>query len=207
MLKAVFVADDKLYVGGSFDKVNGLDRHNVAQFDISQQPAAPQPTAWAYPNVDLGEVRCFAYSAETNTVYLGGVTWENYDAAGRFIQPVDATTGALNDWNPVTGGNVSALVVDTTGASVFAGANPNAAGITRKYVAAINTLTGQPLAWDAKFAQGSEVRELVVGGGSTLYVGGKFTNVDGQTRRHLAAFDVSNAQLLPWNPTQGVTWA
>src|SRR5579875_465607 len=36
--------------------------------------------------------------------------------------------------------------------------------------------------------------------GSTIYVGGSFTKVDGVSRNHIAAFSSSNGALLPWNP-------
>ncbi len=36
--------------------------------------------------------------------------------------------------------------------------------------------------------------------GTTLYVGGDFTTVDGQSRNHLAAFDTATGALTSWNP-------
>ena len=35
---------------------------------------------------------------------------------------------------------------------------------------------------------------------STLYLGGNFTSVNGQTRNHLAALDLATGQLSSWNP-------
>jgi hypothetical protein len=36
--------------------------------------------------------------------------------------------------------------------------------------------------------------------GGTVYLGGSFTSVDGQTRNRLAAFDAASGNLLSWNP-------
>jgi hypothetical protein len=39
--------------------------------------------------------------------------------------------------------------------------------------------------------------------GSTVYVGGSFTEVDNQTHNHIAAFDATTGALLPWDPSVG----
>src|SRR5467141_945804 len=39
--------------------------------------------------------------------------------------------------------------------------------------------------------------------GDTLYVGGNFTSVSGQSRRRVAAFDLNSDTLTAWNP--GIT--
>jgi hypothetical protein len=36
--------------------------------------------------------------------------------------------------------------------------------------------------------------------GRTLYIGGAFSHVDGETRSHLAAIDLSTNRVLPWRP-------
>jgi trimeric autotransporter adhesin len=36
--------------------------------------------------------------------------------------------------------------------------------------------------------------------GGTVYIGGSFTSVDGQTRNRLAAFDAASGNLVSWNP-------
>jgi hypothetical protein len=36
--------------------------------------------------------------------------------------------------------------------------------------------------------------------GSTVYAGGRFTNIGGQARSHIAALDISTAAATPWNP-------
>ncbi len=41
--------------------------------------------------------------------------------------------------------------------------------------------------------------------GNTIYVGGVFTAVDGQSRRFLAAFDRTSGALLPWRPVIDAT--
>ncbi|MDW8255126.1 MAG: hypothetical protein RMM58_14715, partial [Chloroflexota bacterium] len=50
----------------------------------------------------------------------------------------------------------------------------------------------------------SSVSALAVSG-STVYVGGDFTQIGGQPRNYLAALDAATGTLLPWNPNANWT--
>jgi uncharacterized repeat protein (TIGR01451 family) len=72
----------------------------------------------------------------------------------------------------------------------------------RSYLAAVNATTGEPLTWAP--ALNDKVMKLTLSPDrSRLYVGGSFTTIDGQNRRRVAAFDLTNPAspaLLEWKP-------
>jgi hypothetical protein len=69
--------------------------------------------------------------------------------------------------------------------------------VVRNHVAAISETTGQVLPWNPN-ADGT-VWALAVSG-STVYLGGDFANVGGQSRPHAAAVDASTGAVSGWNP-------
>ena len=64
-------------------------------------------------------------------------------------------------------------------------------------MAALDAGTGRATAWNPR--PNEMVTSLVVYG-STVYVGGSFTAIGGQTRRHLAALDMQTGSATAWDP-------
>ncbi len=73
-------------------------------------------------------------------------------------------------------------------------------GIARKYLAALDRHTGQPIDWDP--APGDVVLALVAStDGKTLYVSGRFQSIGGGPAGRIAAFDVASGQrITTFNP-------
>ena len=122
--------------------------------------------------------------AVTSGVFFGSST--------RYVTAFDAATGTL------------AWQTDVTGAPGFSGTSSLAlvggrliAGIGRLY--SLDPATGvvDP-AWGAGQPVSGTI--VIVGTGSTIYVGGAFTTFNGQPRSRLAAVDAATGALLPWNP-------
>ncbi len=71
--------------------------------------------------------------------------------------------------------------------------------VPRSYLAAFNTSTGAPVSFAP--AIDGYIRSLAISPNhSTLYIGGKFTHVNGVYRSDAAAFDLSTGKLTSWNP-------
>jgi hypothetical protein len=71
----------------------------------------------------------------------------------------------------------------------------------RNHIAALSAATGAATAWnpDAGGASFTGVFALAVSG-STVYVGGDFTSIGGQTRNCIAALDAATGVATAWNP-------
>jgi hypothetical protein len=103
----------------------------------------------------------------------------------------------------VTNGPVYAVVVGADGTTYIGGsfsqlrpATGSGVPIARNNIAAIDS-TGAVTPWDPN-ANGF-IYALAVSG-STVYTGGSFTNIGGQTRYSIAAIDSTGAAITEWNP-------
>jgi Tol biopolymer transport system component len=98
-------------------------------------------------------------------------------------------------------GTVDTLVL--AGSTLYVGGTFTAVGGTpRSDIAAINLTTdpftnGQATSWNPG-ANGS-VNALALSG-STLYAGGNFTTIGGQSRNRIAAIDIGSGAATAWNP-------
>jgi hypothetical protein len=110
---------------------------------------------------------------------------------------------------PTFNGNVSAIAISGTTMYVGGGftqatnAPVNGGGtLTRNRLAAIDMTTGALLPWNPD--ANNNVAAIAVDG-STVYVGGGFTNVGGQPRSRIAALDAGTGAATTWNPGSGGT--
>jgi hypothetical protein len=71
--------------------------------------------------------------------------------------------------------------------------------VPRNHIAAFNTSNGAPVSFAPNID--GNIRSMAVSrNGSTLYVGGLFSHVNGVSRSHAAAFNTSTGALTAWNP-------
>lgn len=106
-----------------------------------------------------------------------------------------------------TNGRVRTIVY--AGSSVFLGGDftqvrDSGGGppVNRSYAAAFDAVTGSVLPWDPD--PNNKVWALEASpDGSTIYMGGDFTTVAGESRSRLAAVDAVGGIPTPWNPTVG----
>jgi len=181
-----------VYVGGRFITItdtNGTSsRVCLAAFDATNGIVDPN---WN-PRTNY-EVRAIAVSDSTGTVYVGGDFTNADDNQGtvlpsKYLAAI-GTDGKLDTtWTPNADAAVYALAL--SGSRVYAGGKFNTiddgnGAQGRNYLAAIGT-DGSLDAWDPT-ANGF-VNALTVSG-STLYVGGKFYYIDGESRASFSAME------------------
>jgi trimeric autotransporter adhesin len=147
----------------------------------------------------------FALAVSDSTVYAGG----NFTTIGGQIRnniaALDATTGLATTWNPnanafIAYPEVRAIVVSDR--TVYAGGTfTTIGGQIRNNIAALDATTGLATTWNpnASGISSPNVRAIAVSD-STVYVGGVFTSIGGQTRNYIAALDATTGLATTWNP-------
>jgi hypothetical protein len=191
------VSCDTVYVGGEFTQIGGQPRNHIAALDASTGLARP----W---NPDAnGSVLCVVLSGDT--LYTGGKFTRIGGQERDFLAALDTTTGEAAWWHPRADYGVTGLAL--SGSSVVAGGIFGPGGKLRRNAAALDARTGRPLDWSPAMAGGGtnsaalDNSVLALAACSNrVYLGGWFTEVDGQSRSNLAAVDALNGSLLPWDP-------
>jgi len=190
-VRAIALRGDVAYVGGDFTSIGGQARRFLAALDTTSGAATP----W---NPDLDEdVRALALGA--SSVYVGGDFSMVGGQTRRSIAEVDFATGVATAWNPDGDGAVDALAL--SGSTVYVGgAFWNMGGRPRRSLAALDAVTGAATAWNPEPDGGypfTLVQALAISG-SSVYVGGSFSSIGGQTRSNLAAVERSTGTATSW---------
>jgi hypothetical protein len=196
-----------IYVGGEFTSISWRPRNRIAALDTGTGNA----TNWD-PNAD-GVVSSLVVVAPTsgvgsNTIYAGGYFTNIGGQARNYIAALDAGTATATTWNPNASGIVKALAVaapTSGGSTIYAGGEfSSIGGQSRKYIAALDAGTGSATSWDPNAS--AIVNALVavppISGASsgTIYAGGDFTSIGGQSRNYIAALDAGIGSATTWDP-------
>lgn len=129
------------------------------------------------------------------TLFIGGNFRSVGPSTGAGV-PVDQIRGLPLGRYPRVGGGVEAVIADGAGGWFIGGRFAGVGGLPRWNLAHIRA-DGSVDSW-APNADGA-VFALALRG-SVLYVGGRFNNIAGKARAHLAAFDVATGMLTEWAP-------
>jgi hypothetical protein len=197
---AIAVIGDRVYVGGAFGEIGGLQRENLGCVDGYTGAVVDwNPGTHVDGFVD-------ALAVHENAVFVGGSFSTIGGQPRSNLAAADAMSGLVTPWRADAVGRVMSLLVreDTL---YVAGEFGGIAGGARSMVAAIHANTGQLLQFDAR-ASGVYPNQYVplpqvdamALVGDTLYVGGDFTAIGGQPQGSLAALNATTGDALPWTP-------
>lgn len=196
-VKAITVSCGVVYLGGAFTSVGGEARHHIAAVDAFTGRA----TAW---NSDAnGDVLTMTLAGDA--LYVGGKFTEIAGEQRKFLAQVDIPSGRAGPWTANADFGVTAIAA--SGSAVVTGGALGSGGKIRHHVAAFDAETGKLLEWAPQVSGGTTNSDAPAEGvyalaalGNAIYMGGPFTQVNGQTRNHLAAVDARDGALSPWNP-------
>lgn len=139
VIKAVAASPDgsRIYIGGSFNRVNGEDRWNFAALDAATGELIPQFAP------AVGGTGIYAIATAGSTIYLGGLFTQANGVARNNLAALDDAHGALLTWAPQANRQVDALVMDPAGSKVVVGGRFSTVdGSALRGVAAVNKATG-----------------------------------------------------------------
>lgn len=167
-------------------------------------PGAAHASVSATPTKTVGLSGSAVYDLtvlDSGRVILGGL----FTKIGTFprsnIGAILPTGKADPAFAPTTNGEVRAVAASEDGTRVFIGGTfTEVNGVPRQNLAALDAVTGELiLDWQADTTGTVPTVKSFAVDGNRLYVGGKFTGIDGTTKQKLAALDVDTGELLPWN--------
>ncbi|MES2387930.1 MAG: PQQ-binding-like beta-propeller repeat protein [Bacteroidota bacterium] len=187
---ALAIVQNKLFIGGNFKSINGIERGNIAAFQLPSGILSD----WTPPSGSgPGEVHSMAFSDEN--LYIGG--WG--------ISSYNINTGIINNRLNVSlsfeEGDNPFKCVAISGNTLFVGGSfKNVNGQPRNNIAAVNASTGELLGWNP--GTDGHVESMCLFD-DKLFFGGVFTNAGGVERFCAAATNVTTGQMLDWNPAPG----
>jgi hypothetical protein len=151
VIKAVAPSPDgsRIYIGGSFNSVNGKDRWNIAALDAKTGELVPG----FIPSI--GGSGVYALTTAGTSVYAGGLFTQGNGTARKNLAAFDASNGTLLPWAPTTDLQVDALVMDPAGAdTIIGGRFSQISGNTAlRGIGAVDKTTGTiDTAWQAPTA-------------------------------------------------------
>ena len=194
----LLVRDSTLYVAGSFKAIGGQPRGGIAAVSMRSAVATP----WdPHPvqNVPTGP-QFFSMAVVGDTMFIAGLCDSLAGSPYNVLGAITVSAGARVSWQPRPNGNVVALAVDSSRRNLFIGGGFTAIGewINRENLAAIDVHTGCVLPWNPG---ADDYVDVLAVDGNTVYVGGWFAHVGGQSRSLIAAVDAESGVCRDWNPS------
>lgn len=187
-----------LLVGGTFTRMGGADRRNIARLATSGTGDADP--LWN-PGAD-GTVVALAV-AQSGRVYVGGSFSTIGNVQRARIARLEGGAAAVDpDWNPSANGIVSTIVVAPDETVFAAGQFSSIGGQTRSRLAKLSA-TGEGVAdplWNP--SPNGAVRALAIHGSSSLLVGGDFYNIADTDQPYVASLSRTGSGWMNyWRPS------
>ncbi len=162
------------------------------------QPSTPRDSTW----ITNGKVTAVAYAK--GLTYIGGDFTYVGPNTGHGAA-LSTTTGAPDLKFPRVNGPIYAMTPDGADGWYIGGNFTKVGNFTRNKLARIKADGTVDPNWAPSNVTGSfstaatHIIAIAVSG-STVYIGGNFTSVDGQERHGLAALNATTGQVTSWNP-------
>jgi hypothetical protein len=189
---AMAAIQGRLYIHGLFDQAGGAPRNRFAILDTATGSVLPGtlPASTVPPSIE-------SILLTPTRVYFGGCFVGNQGICAYTSDLVP-----LAGWTATTPGPTKLIALGAN--RLYAVETTPTGPPFGTQVVALDADTGARLPFAPTVALG-EIAWISSGAfsGNTLYVGGSFSQVNGQPRYRVAAVDATTGALLPWAPVVG----
>ncbi|MFB7251395.1 PKD domain-containing protein [Microbacterium sp. NPDC056234] len=139
VIKAVAASPDgsRIYIGGSFNQVNGQTRWGIAALDAQTGALVPGFTP------SIGGSGVYGLAVTADTIYVAGSFTQANGTARANLAAFATANGALRPWAPTTDQQADAIVVDPGGQHIIAaGRFYLVNGVVQRGMAALDPSSG-----------------------------------------------------------------
>jgi trimeric autotransporter adhesin len=192
-IRSIVIHNNTVYVGGGFYMINGQMRNSIAALDATTAAVS----SW---NAQMDQNGVNVLATDGTTLYAGGGFAQAGGAVRQGLAAFDLATNALLPAFAGTNGQVTVMQAQN-GLLYIGGLFTSVGGAQRTNLAAFDRTTGKLKDW-APITAGSSyntVYALAIAG-STVYIGGDFFTINGQTHWYLGAVDATSGAVLSWAP-------
>jgi hypothetical protein len=191
-VNALQVTNGLVFVGGNFFSVGNSNLQNVAEISTSTALA----NSWNPSTVDSTVFTLFVTPTD---VYVGGQFSTIGTKSRNRLAELDINTAVATSWNPNPNGIVRALVITSTNA--YVGGDFTTISVTSRRGFASIGLTGagsaQPLNLALQSVGTANLVDSLLLQGTSLYVGGQFTNALNQPNFLVVGVNITDNLTLP----------
>lgn len=201
---AMIQIGNTIFLGGDFTSIGGVARSGIAAFDAITGNLLPLFQGNGGAGGLSTVVLSFHY---TGSMLLVGGGFSSIGGISRNgIAAIDPSNGSVLSWYP-TGGLTSMgfglYSFCQKGNTLFVGGNfASIGGISRSKIAALDISNATVLPWyPASGTTTGYPRKLLLSeDGNTIYVGGSFQKIGGQSKAKIAAVDATTGAVLSFTP-------
>ena len=190
-------ADGGILAGGAFSTIGGKARLGIAK--LSGSAAGDAESSWSAGAG--GSVQSILVHS-SGSVFVGGNFTTMLGAPRGRIAKLTAAGVVDMQWAPVANDFVRTLAEGPTGTLYVGGSFTTFGGAMRSRIARVSAGAGAAVVdpmWNP--AANNNVHAIAVGPGGSIYAGGSFSSIGGQSRAGLAKLGDPNGQAVAgWDP-------
>jgi hypothetical protein len=199
---ATTVVGNTVYVGGQFATATSPSGQRVARANLAAFDATTGALRSTFVANTNGPVR--ALVSDGARLYVGGSYTTIGGQARSRLAAVDLVTGAVaGSWSANANSNVYGLAVG--GGRLFVGGSfTTLKGAARSRIGAVSLSNGALVTSFAASADATVNAVAARGDGSSVYLGGNFSRIDGASNPYLARVDARGARVaVRWSSVEG----